>query len=102
MSPIEPIPDPTEKRPQNYRIETCPHCGTKNKVTQYEILNGFICSGCGKKVDGIASGKPGLDGPYPAIEKIECPLCRSNENLEHLTENAEGKRFRCKACQIEF
>ena len=102
MSPKEPVPNPIIQRPQNYHTVTCPHCGTKNKVTEYETLNGFRCSGCGEKVDGIGGRKPGPDSPYPVIEEIVCPQCRSGGNLELLPKNEEGKRFRCKTCQIEF
>jgi len=102
MAPIEPIPDPGTQKPQVYNTVTCPHCGKVNKVTQYQVLKGFKCSGCGQRIDGITGGKPGPDGPYPVIEEIVCPQCKSGSNLEHLSDNAERKRFRCKTCGIEF
>lgn len=99
MAPIEPIPDPGKKIPQDYRTVTCPHCGKTNKVTEYQVLKGFKCSGCGQRVDGIGGVKPGPDDPW--IQKVVCPQCGSS-SLEHPTDNSEGKRFRCKACGTEW
>ena len=100
MPSIEPIPDPDVKKPQNYNTVTCPHCGKVNKVTEYQVLKGFKCSGCGQRVDGITPPKPGPDSPW--IQKVACPQCGNDSNLEHLTSNEGGKRFRCKACGTEW
>ena len=59
--PSSPTPIP---KPKNYHDVTCPHCGKVNRVTDYEILKGFKCSGCGQKVDGIIPPAPGPDDPW--------------------------------------
>jgi len=100
-SPGIPIPSPGIPTPTDVPVK-CPNCGTVNRVSFEQAERGFPCSGCGQTVDGKKHGKPVPDPDNLPFQEIVCPQCRSGSNLEHLSDNAEGKRFRCKTCGIEF
>lgn len=72
MSPItQPFPSPGVPMPSEIRVK-CPHCGKENIVSYTESEMGFICSGCGQKVDGKKPGKQKPDPDnLPFVEKDE-------------------------------
>lgn len=86
------IPRPPEKGTSFH----CPYCSAESSVMPSQIINGFTCPACGKKIEGIGGGSG-----QSRRSLFVCPKCGS-KGPELLQFNDEGKHFRCRDCGEEW
>jgi predicted RNA-binding Zn-ribbon protein involved in translation (DUF1610 family) len=82
--------------PENTLSFKCPSCLKVSTIKASQILHGFTCPGCGKKIEGTGGGSSSGQQSL-----FICPKCGSKE-IEHAQYSSEGKLFRCKSCGAEW
>jgi Zn-dependent protease with chaperone function/DNA-directed RNA polymerase subunit RPC12/RpoP len=67
---------------------TCYYCSSREHISDFDKpLNKYTCSKCNKDL---------------FIEKIQCPHCGSENNVEKLTKNLTFEKFNCTICNRNY